>query len=224
MNAVLEARARDTLGKNAARRLRRGGWIPAVLYGGASGPAPAARPIMVDPRALSRILHSQSGVNTIIDLTVDGAERAQVMVKEYQVDPLTQRLLHADFYRVAMDRAMRVRVPVVLRGEARGVKVQGGLLDFVHREIDIECLPGDIPEHVEVDVSELAIGQAVRVRDLPPHPRWKPVTDPEVMLVHVIPPKVEAAAEAAPAEATAPAEPEVIKKGKAEKPEADEAS
>jgi large subunit ribosomal protein L25 len=222
MDAVLEAKSRETLGKNAARRLRRTGWIPAVLYGGASNGRPAARPIMVDPRALWRILHSQSGVNTIIQLTVDGTERAQVMVKQYQVDPVTSRLLHADFYRVAMDKRMRVTVPIVVRGEARGVKVQGGLLDFVHREIDVECLPGDIPEHIEVDVSELAIGQAVRVKDLPPHPRWKPVSDPDLMLVHVIPPKVEAAAEAAPAAPAAPAEPEVIKKGKAEKPEAED--
>ncbi len=222
MEAVLEAKTRETFGKNAARRLRRDGWIPAVLYGGAADRAPAARPLMVDPRALSRILHSQSGMNTIIQLTVDGGERTQVMVRECQVDPVTHALLHADFYRVAMDRTIRVTVPVVVRGEARGVKVQGGLLDFVHREIDVECLPADIPEHVEVDVTELAIGQAVRVRDLRPHPRWTPLSDPDLMLVHVLPPKVEAVTEAPAAEPAAPTEPEVIKKGKAEKPEAAE--
>jgi large subunit ribosomal protein L25 len=132
-------------------------------------------------------------------------------------------VLHADFYRVAMDRAISVTIPVVVKGEPKGVKQQGGVLEFIRREIEIECLPGDIPEHVDVDVSELMLHQGIRLRDIATDPKWKPVTEPDTMLVHVIMPKAEevvAAAEpgAAP---TATAEPEVIKKGKKEEDEAE---
>jgi large subunit ribosomal protein L25 len=217
MEAILEAVEREGRGKNEARRLRASGRIPAVVYGGE--PA-GGKPIAVDPKVLSRILHSELGANTLIALKMPGGGDARVLVKEYQLDPVSHQLLHADFYRVAMDKAIRVTVPVVTRGEAPGVKQQGGILDFVHREIAIECLPADIPEHVEMDVSELMIGQSIRVRDLAAAVKWTPVSDPEMMLVHVIALKVEepvAAAAEAPAEA--PAEPEVIKKGKVEKPE-----
>jgi large subunit ribosomal protein L25 len=142
------------------------------------------------------------------------------MVKEYQVDPLTHTLLHADFYELAMDRAITVTVPIAVRGEPKGVKQQGGLLDFVTRELQVQCLPADIPEHIDVDVSELMLHQAVRLRDLPQSPKWKPLNDPDTMIVHVVLPKAEEAAAAAPeaeAAAAAPAEPEVIKKGKTEK-------
>ena len=142
------------------------------------------------------------------------------MLKEYQLDPVTHHLLHADFYRVAMDKVITVTVPIVLRGEAPGVKQQGGLLDFVHREIEVECLPADIPEHIEMDVSKLMLNQSIRLRDITESMKWTPVSDPDLMLVHVVTPKVEAEPEAAEAEAAAtPAEPEVIKKGKAEKEE-----
>ncbi|HXH25013.1 MAG TPA: 50S ribosomal protein L25 [Vicinamibacterales bacterium] len=218
MEATLEAVKRDERGKNAARRLRAAGRIPAVVYGPRrDGRAPEAVPIAVDPRALMRILHSESGANTLITLRLDGGE-ARVMVKEYQLDPVSHRLLHADFYELAMDKAITVTVPVQLKGEARGVKQQGGLLDFVTREIQVQCLPADIPEHIAVDVTELMLNQAIRVRDLAPDPKWKPLTDGDVMIVHVVLPKAEAAAaaEAEAAPAAAPAEPEVIKKGKAE--------
>lgn len=222
MEATLEAIRRDTIGKNEARRLRRQGRIPAVLYGTPDeGEKVQALPIAVDPKALLRILHSDSGANTLIGLQLDGGD-TRVMVREYQLDPITHHLLHADFYKVRMDRRITVTVPIVVRGEAKGVKQQGGILDFVHREIAIECLPADIPEHIEVEASELMLGQSVRVRDLPRSPTWTPTTDPETMLVHVIMPKAE---EPAPAEAAAvaapavPAEPEVIKKGKVEKEE-----
>jgi len=210
---VLEAVKRDTLGKNEARRLRASGRIPAVIYGGTGGRAEA---LSVNPKELSRILHSESGVNTLITLRVPDEPEARVLVKEYLLDPIHERLLHADFYRVAMDKPVRVTVPILLKGEARGVKQQGGLLDFVHREVDVECLPSDIPEHVDVDVSELVIGDHVRLRDLAVGVRWTPVSDPDTMIVHVVPPRTEAApaeAEAAPAAA---AEPELIKKGKGE--------
>jgi large subunit ribosomal protein L25 len=225
MEARLEAVRREGSGKSMARRMRRTNRIPAVLYGGGprEGKGPEAIPISVDPKALSKILHSESGANTLIALRLDDAD-TRVLVKEYQLDPVSHQLLHADFYRVAMDKALQVTVPVVVKGEPKGVKQQGGLLDFVHREIDIECLPGDIPEHVELDVSELMLGQSIRLRDVVQTARWRPVSDPEIMLVHVIAPRaVEApapeAAAAAAAAPTAPAEPEVIKKGKAEKPE-----
>ena len=223
MEAILEAHARDTFGKNEARRTRREGRVPAVLYGaataaGASGPT--ATPIAVDPKALLRIL--RSGANTLISLKMGGGVESKVLVKEYQLDPITHAVLHADFYQVAMDRAIRVTIPVSIKGEPKGVKQQGGVLEFVRREIEVECLPGDIPDHVDVDVSELMVNQGIRVRDIPTSPKWKPVSELDMMLVHVIMPKVEeapAAPEAAAAAAAAPAapaEPEVIKKGKKE--------
>jgi large subunit ribosomal protein L25 len=177
--------------------------------------------VSVDPKAVMRILHSDSGANTLINLKLDGSE-TRVMLREYQLDPVTHHLLHADFYELAMDKAITVTVPVQVKGEASGVKQQGGLLDFVTREIEVECLPTDIPDHIEIDVSELMLHQAIRVRDLPPNPKWKAVSDGDTMLVHVVMPKAEEEPAAATAEAAAgaapaaPAEPEVIKKGKTE--------
>jgi large subunit ribosomal protein L25 len=213
MDAVLEVETREGRGKNEARRLRARGRIPAVVYGAEKDRATA---IAVDPKVLMRLLHSESGVNTLIGLKGLGEGETRVMVKEYQLDPLRHRLLHADFYRIAMDKALQVTVPVLLKGEARGVKQQGGILDFVQREIEIECLPGDIPEHITVDVSELMLNQGVRVRDLHAEGgRWKAVSEPDTMIVHVIPLRT---AEEAPTAEAAPggAEPEVIKKGKTE--------
>jgi large subunit ribosomal protein L25 len=216
MEATLEATARDTFGKNEARRTRRDGKVPAVLYG---GDGKGATPIAVEPRALLRILHSDSGQNTLISLKLAGAGDARVLVKDFQLDPITHHLLHADFYRVAMDKVLQVTIPVTVHGEPKGVKQQGGILEFIRREIEIECLPGDIPEHVDVDVSELMLHQGIRVRDVATDPKWKPITEGDAMLVHVIMPKAEEApaAETVAAAATAtPAEPEVIKKGKKE--------
>jgi large subunit ribosomal protein L25 len=222
MEATLEATRRDTIGKNEARRTRREGLVPAVLYGATSDGAREATAIAVNPRALLRILHSDSGVNTLISLQLAGAGDTRVLVKEFQLDPVTHEVLHADFYRVAMDRALRVTIPVIVKGEPKGVKQQGGVLEFIRREIEIECLPGDIPENVEVNVDELMLHQGIRVRELAVNPKWTPVSDPDMMLVHVIMPKAEeapATAEAAAATPAAPAEPEVIKKGKKEEVE-----
>lgn len=221
MEATLEAVRRDSTGKSAARKMRREGLVPAVYYGAekAENGKPLAVPITVDPKAVLGILHSESGANTLISLKLDGGD-TRVMIKDYQIDPVTHRLLHADFYRVAMDRKVTVTVPIVLKGESRGVKQQGGLLDFVHREVEIECLPAEIPESIEVNVSELLVGQSVRLRDVMENVRWEPVTDPDILLVHVVAPKLQAEAPAAEAAAPAgPAEPEVIKRGKAEKEE-----
>jgi large subunit ribosomal protein L25 len=223
MEAVLDAVEREHRGKNEARRLRASGRIPAVVYdrGG-------AKAIAVDPKGLARILRTEQGANTLITLNVPGAGDARVLVKEYQLDPITHELLHADFYRVAMDRLIRVQVNVVAQGEPKGVKQQGGVLDIVHRQIEIECLPADIPTHIEVDVSDMMVGQSIRVKDLATNAKWKACSDPEMMVMHVIIPRVEeapAAAEAVVAGAApaAPAEPEVIKKGKKEEETAEAA-
>ena len=214
MEAVLEAVERTSRGKNEARRLRVTGKIPAVVYGEREGGVAIA----VDPKGLTKILQTELGANTLIALKLPGGGDARVLVKEYQYDPVTHRLLHADFYKVAMDKVIRVTVTVVSRGEPKGVKQQGGVLDIVHRQLEIECLPADIPEHIEVDVTEMMVGQSVRVRDVATNARWTAVSDPEMMLMHVIIPKVEeapATPEATAAAAAAgPAEPEVIKKGK----------
>jgi large subunit ribosomal protein L25 len=223
MEATLEAVRREGRGKNEANRLRASGSIPGVVYGTPSkGKAPEGVAVAVDPKAVLRILHSDSGANTLITLKLDGSQ-SRVMVKEYQLDPMTHQLLHADFYQLAMDKAITVTVPVLVKGEPKGVKTQGGLLDFVTRDIQVQCLPTDIPEHIDLDVTELLLHQSIRVRDLAVDPKWKPVTDGETMLVHIVLPKAEesataAAAEAEPAAAAA-AEPEVIKKGKTEEKE-----
>jgi large subunit ribosomal protein L25 len=217
MEATLEAVRRDTFGRNEAGRLRRQGRIPAVLYGEAT----TAESLAVDPKELMHILHSDSGVNTIISLKFDGGGDLRVLVKEFQIDPVSHKLLHADFYRIAMDKVLRVTIPIQLTGEAKGVKAEGGIVDFVHREVVVECLPADIPEHITVDVTNLGLHDGVRVRDLDTGGTWKAVSDADMLIVHVVAPRaavVEAAPEAAAAPA-APAEPEVIKKGKTEKEE-----
>ncbi len=222
MDATLQVEKRDGRGKNEARRLRAAGRIPAVVYGADKGKAVE---IAVDPKVLLRILHSESGVNTLIGLEGLDLAGGKVLVKEYQLDPIDHKLLHADFYAVAMDKAITVTVPVLLKGEPKGVKQQGGIVDFVNREIDVECLPGDIPENITVDVSELMLHEGIRVRDIVPDGQWTPVSDADMMIVHVVTVKAEeepapeaAAAGVAAAPAT-PAEPEVIKKGKKEEEE-----
>ena len=220
MDATLQLEKREGRGKNEANRLRAAGKIPAVVYGARKdGKVADSVPVAVDPKAVLKILHSESGANTLITITLDGGE-SRVMVKEYQLDPITHQLLHADFYQLAMDKAITVTVPIQLKGEPRGVKVQGGLLDFVTREIQVECLPTDIPEHIDVDVTELMLNQSIRLRELAVNPKWKPITDAETMIVHVVMPKAEeSAAAAAEGAAPAAAEPEVIKKGKTEEKE-----
>jgi large subunit ribosomal protein L25 len=197
--------------------------VPAVLYGATKDvDSKDAKPISVEPKALLRILHSESGANTLISLKLSGENDTRVLVKDYQLDPITHQVLHADFYRIRMDRAIVVTIPVTVKGEPKGVKQQGGVLEFIRREIEIECLPGEIPENVEIDVSDLMLHQGVRVREIAPDAKWKPKSDPDMMLVHVIMPKAEevaAPADAAAAAPTAPVEPEVIKKGKKEEDE-----
>jgi len=212
--ATLEATTRDSRGKNEARRLRAAGKIPAVLYGGTDG----ALALSVDPKVLSRILHSGTGVNTIIGLDVAGKGVTQVLVKEFLLDPIKHSMLHADFYRVQMDKAITVTVSIVLKGEPKGVKVQGGVVDFPGREVEVECLPGDIPDNLPVDISELMIGQGVRLKELAQGAKWTPVSDPDTLIVHVVAAKAE---EVTAEAAAATAEPEVIKKGKGDEEKAD---
>jgi large subunit ribosomal protein L25 len=218
MEAVLEAVKRTTKGKNENNRTRAAGQIPAVIYGAQkAGDAVAPLPVAVDPKPFMRILHSKSGLNTLITLKVDGETDARVLVKEVQLDPITHHPLHADFYRVNMDRRITVTVPVVLHGEPRGVKVEGGVVDFLHREIEMECLPGEIPNAIEVDIAGLGLNEAIHVRDVARDVTWSPVTDVDTMLVHVVPVRVAVEETPAATTATAAAEPEVAKKGKPEK-------
>ena len=207
METTLNADVRSERGKNVARRLRRGGRIPAVVYGEGGGTAGSgAVAVSVEPDEVSRVLHSEAGANTLIGLTVGGAGSSKVLIKDYQIDPVSHQLLHVDFYRVAMDRVITVTVRIELTGEAEGVKVQGGLIDFVQREVAVACLPSEIPEHIEVDVSPLTIGQGIRLKNLVEGASWQPVNDPETLIVHVIAPRLEAEPETEEAEAEAEAD------------------
>jgi large subunit ribosomal protein L25 len=176
----------------------------------------------VTPKELSRILHSDTGENTIIELHVQGGETTRVLVKDYLLNPIDHAMLHADFYRVSLDKPIIVTVSIDIKGEPKGVKLQGGVLDLPHREVEIESLPLEIPESLVIDVSELMIGQGVHLRDLAAGQKWKPISDPDTLLVHVVPPRAEEPAPGEAAAATpgaAAAEPEVIKKGKTDKEE-----
>ncbi len=211
---TLEAQPRTPGTKNDARRVRRQGKVPAVVYGAGK----QALPVSVDPRQVSRILHSQTGHNTVFDLTVDG-DRAKAMIVDWQYEPIKGALLHIDLKRIAMDQKLKVNVPIELVGEAAGVKQQGGIMEQILREVEVECLPGDIPNAIELNVSELTFGMVLRVSDLPKNDKVKFLTDPEQPVAHVISIKEEEVptADAVAGEAAAaPAEPEVMKKGKQE--------
>lgn len=210
---IVAVKSRESLGKNGSRRLRHQGLIPAIVYGAKQNPVP----VVVDPKRILEIVHSESGVNTIFQLDLAGKEaRRHVMIKEYQVDPVKGELIHADFVRIQMDEVIEVDVPVQVTGEAAGVKLDGGILDHVTRQVRVSCLPRDIPEHVTIDVTPLKIGDALRVSDLPKSDTYRMLSDADLTLVVVSPPaKEEVVAPAAEAVPAAPAEPEVIKKGKA---------
>ncbi|MGH9700241.1 MAG: 50S ribosomal protein L25 [Candidatus Acidiferrales bacterium] len=212
---TVEGTIRETRGKNAARRTRLTGNVPATLYGGQKD----AIALAVNAKQVARILRSETGHNTIFTVTVAGGKEEKAMMKDWQVDPVSGKLLHVDLLRIAMDVRMRVRVPVHTFGEPQGVKMQGGVFETVTREVEVECLPGDIPEEFRVDVSEMLIGKQLRAADLPFDPKKiKLLTDPQRVLAHVVTLKKEEepTPEAAVAAEAAPAEPEVIKKGKKE--------
>src|SRR3989441_1301743 len=215
---VISATNRADRGKNAARRLRRRGLVPGIVYGGKGENLAVA----VDPKALQRVLRSEAGRNAILKLSIADHGSSNAILKNWQVDPVKESFLHADFYRIAMDVAIRVTVPIHVVGEARGVKVDAGILELVIREIEVECLPGDIPERIAVDVADLGINQSLRVSDVPIPAKVKVLQAADQVVVHVVSVKEEvaptaAAAPVAEGEAAAPAaEPEVIKKGKKE--------
>jgi large subunit ribosomal protein L25 len=217
-NTLVQATARVANGKNEARRTRKAGRVPATLYG--AGKPPVS--LSVDPKQITAILHSATGHNTIFELQLDG-ESTMAMIVDWQHEPIKGALLHLDLKRIAMDKSLLVKVPIRLVGEAAGVKQESGILEQVLREIELECLPGDIPSHLEVDVSGLVSGQVLRVKDLPHGGKLRFVTDEEAPVAHIV--HVKEVVTAAPAEAgaelaAAPAEPEVIKKGKQETEEA----
>ncbi|MGH9535504.1 MAG: 50S ribosomal protein L25 [Terriglobales bacterium] len=215
---------RTGVGKEAVGRLRRSGRVPAVLYGGNK----EAVPLSVDPKALAAILRSDTGHNTVFEVVMDGegGEKTAAMIVDWQRDPVRGSLLHVDLKRIALDRRIRVKAPIRSHGEAMGVKAQGGVLELVTREIELECLPDQIPDFIAVDVSALAIGQNLRVGDLQLAAGLKLLSAPDRVVAHVVAVKEEVAptpVEAA-AEVATPAEPEVAKKGKAEAPAAEEAA
>ena len=215
IEAVVATPRDGKFNKNAARRVRVAGKIPAVVYGAGQD----AVAVTVDPKVITKILHSESGHNTIFDLNIEGGAATKAMIVDWQNEPIKGRLLHIDLKRIAMDKLMRVSVPVQLVGVAIGVKSQGGIIEHVLREVEIECLPGDIPSHLDVDVTGLEINQGIHVSDLPHMGSIKYISDEGLTVAHVTAVREEPVAEAA-ADATAATEPEVAKKGKGETAEA----
>jgi large subunit ribosomal protein L25 len=211
---TVTAEPREGRGKNEARRLRAVGSLPAVVYGGPSGPQAVA----VNPKEIGRILHSKTGHNTIFDLTLKGGETTPVMVVDWQHDPIKDALLHVDFKRIDLAKRIAVKVPVITQGDPKGVKIQGGIHEIITREIEIECLPDEIPEQFVLDVSELSIGQSVRAGDIPVTGSIRLLSPADSVISHVVSLRAEETTTAETgAEAAAPAaEPEVIKKGKKE--------
>jgi large subunit ribosomal protein L25 len=212
---TVEADPREDFGKNASRRLRHAGRIPGVVYGGGG----SAIPVVVDPRKISEVLQTEAGHNAIFTLEIKGKAPARVMLRDWQVDPIAGRLLHVDMVRVALDARLKVKVPIQVTGEAKGVKTQGGIFEFLLREVDVECLPDDIPDHIVVDVTELLIGRTLRVSELPVNEKIKVLTEANRAVAHVVALKVEEEKPAEEVAEAAPAEPEVIHKGKAEEEE-----
>jgi large subunit ribosomal protein L25 len=184
---TVNAKARTEFGSGASKRIRRSGLVPAVVYGGSGKTVPVA----LDPKEIFRLLRSEAGRNTILDLKIEGGDTDNVILKDWQVDPVKETILHADFQRVAMDQVLKVTVPIVIRGESIGIKTEGGLLDVVVREIEVECLPADIPERFECDVSELHMHESLRVRDLPVLERVEILEDGDRVVVHVVPLRAE---------------------------------
>jgi large subunit ribosomal protein L25 len=209
---IVEGAPRETRGKNEARRLRVAGRVPATLYGG-KGEVLA---LAVNTKQVTAILRSESRHNTLFQVNLGGKQEPAI-VKDWQVDPVTGNLLHVDLLRIAMDVRMKVKVPVHTFGEPSGVKVQGGVYEVVTREVEVECLPADIPTEFKVDVSGLALNQSLRAGELPlDSKKLKLLTDPQTVLSHVVTLRAEEEKPVEAAVATTPAEPEVIKKGKKE--------
>ena len=212
---VIEGKLRDDRGKNSMRRLRRAGAVPGVLYGGKAEPLA----VVLDAKQLAPLFRTEAGHNALLSVKLEGHGEQLAVLKDWQRDPLHEDLLHVDLLRVARDVRMRVRVPVHTHGDPVGVKQQGGIFEVVSREVEIECLPGDIPEEFRLDVAGLTIGKQLRFSDLPLDPaKMKLISEARTVVAHVVAPRKEeeVTPEAVAAAAAAPAEPEVIKKGKKE--------
>jgi large subunit ribosomal protein L25 len=208
----VEAEPREVFGKNASRRLRHAGRVPAVVYGD-QGPS---LPVTVDPKAILHVLQSGAGQNAIFTLEIKGKAPARVMLRDWQLDPIKGNLIHVDMVRIGRDHKLRVDIPIHVTGEPKGVKVQGGIFEFMLREVEVECLPDDIPESLTIDVTELTIGQNLRVLNLPLGPKVKVLTDPNRVVAHVVALRVEEEKPAEELAEAAPAEPELIRKPRAE--------
>jgi large subunit ribosomal protein L25 len=210
---TIAAEGRDARGKNEARRLRAKGSMPAVVYGGSEG----ATAVAISPKELTRILHSKTGHNTIFNLNLPGNAMTPVMIVDWQFDPIKDSLLHVDLKRIDLSKRIVVKIPVITHGDPKGVKLQGGIHEIVTREIEIECLPDEIPEQFDVNVAELVIGQNIRVSEIPLTGSMKLLSSPDAVISHVVAVKEEVVATPEVAEVAATtAEPEVLKKGKKE--------
>src|SRR3954447_16423323 len=211
---TIAAESRDSRGKNEARRLRAKGSVPAVLYGGPAGPTAVA----VSPKELTKVLNSKTGHNTIFQLSVTGKEDTPVMIVDWQHEPIKDALLHVDLKRIDLSQRISVKVPVLTQGDPKGVKLQGGIHEIITREIEIECLPNDIPEQFLVNVTELNIGQSIRAGDIPLTGSMTLLSPPDAVISHVVSLRAEESTTAETGGVAAPAgsEPEVVKKGKKE--------
>lgn len=217
MSFTIKAEKRGVFGKNAARRLRRKGRIPVILYGADTD----SIPLMVNKKDVIRILKSESGENTIFKVSFN-SENRNAMIKEIQRDPVSDEILHSDLIQISMDKTIQVSVPLVFEGEAVGVKAEGGFVDVITREVEIECLPMDIPENIGVDISSLHLNQSLKVEDITPPEGVKIMTDPQTVIVHIEAPTIEEEEEVVEEEEEIigeEEEPEVIKKEKAEEEE-----
>ena len=215
---TIRAAKREGLGKGGARTTRREGRVPGILYGHGE----ESIPLSVDARELQRLVHAVSIENTIVDLALQGTRQPyKVLIREIQRHPTREEYLHVDFFHVAMDEKISVEVPIVVTGEPIGVRNKGGILDHQLRELEVYCLPGEIPETIEVDVTDLDIGDAIHVRDLAVPEGVEVEADPERSVVAVLAPAVVPAEEEVAA-AEEPAEPELIGKRKAEEGEEEE--
>ncbi len=212
--AVVATPREGKFNKNAARRVRVSGLIPAVVYGAGQ----TAQAVTVDPKAINKILYSESGHNTIFDLDVQGGGPVKAMIVDWQHEPIKGKLLHIDLKRIAMDKTIKVSVPIQLTGVPVGVRTQGGVLDQILREVEVECLPTDIPSHLDVDVSNLEVNGVIHISDLPHLGNLKILGDEDATVAHVTTIKEEL--ETADAAVATTAEPEVVKKGKADAPAA----
>jgi large subunit ribosomal protein L25 len=221
MSFTIKAEKRDVFGKNASRRLRRLDRIPAVLYGEKT----ASIPLVLDKKDVIMILKSDSGENTIFKVAFD-SKAQDAMFKDLQINPVTDELVHADLIHISMDKALRVNVPVELQGDPVGAKTEGGFVDFMAREVEIECLPKDIPEQILIDISALHLHESLKVSDIVAPEGVKLISDPATVVVLIAVPHKEEEEVVKPAEeevvAAEPTEPELIKKERAEKPEEEE--